>query len=231
MGDKKRKIPSEGEEGLCGQHPCVCGYEGEEELCGLHPCVCGCDCDCHILRPSDSDNEPEWAQKEASKRKDDDDDDDGSSGAAEKDKDSQPYVVTDEAVLAALRQLEKDGEIEMTGGGTLAEGGTFHPTAKLQRLVPFAEEPAQRNTAFSRVRSALSISDKSCTLCMETMPGTAHEKYVHVCAECTSSTIFDEDVLQAPDMPQSCPHHDQAVANCSCCHAGVVRMRKDVHQC
>jgi len=207
MGDKKRKIPSEGEEELCGLQPCVCG--------------CDCDCDCHIL--------PEWAQ--ASKRKDDDDDDDGSSGAAEKDKDSQPYVVTDEAVLAALRQLEKDGENEMTGGGTLAEGGTFHPTAKLQRLVPFAEEPAQRNTASSRVRSALSISDKSCTLCMETMPGTAHEKYVHVCAECTSSTIFDEDVLQAPDMPQSCPHHDQAVANCSCCHAGVVRMRKDVHQC
>jgi len=68
---------------------------------------------------------------------------------------------------------------------------------------------------------------KSCTLCGETMPGTEHENYVHVCAECTADTTFDEDVLQAPGMPPSCPSHQEPVTNCSCCHAEVVRMRNE----
>lgn len=40
-------------------------------------------------------------------------------------------IVTEEAVLAALIQLEKDGEIEMTGEAGLAEGGDFRATNKL----------------------------------------------------------------------------------------------------
>lgn len=128
-------------------------------------------------------------------------------------------IVTDEAVLAVLIQLEKDGEIEMTGEAGLAEGGDFRATDKLLK----AGSPVDAGVDEDEEDHVL---DKSCTLCMETMPGTAHEKYVHVCAKCTSGTTL-EDVLQAPDMPKSCPHHDKAVANCSCCHAGVVRMRTE----
>ena len=45
-----------------------------------------------------------------------------------------------EDVRDIMWQLEKDGEIEMTGGGTLAEGGTFRPTEKL--LTKEAEKKA-----------------------------------------------------------------------------------------
>ena len=82
-----------------------------------------------------------------------------------------------------------------------------------------------RAAGFTSLRQS-STANALCTLCGKTMPGTAHEDYVHVCTACTDTT-FDLEVLQAPDMPPSCPHHDQAVANCSCCHAEVVRMRNE----
>jgi|SaaInlStandDraft_2_1057019.scaffolds.fasta_scaffold105563_1 hypothetical protein len=52
---------------------------------------------------------------------------------ADKD-DSQPDtgdIVTKEEVLVVLAQLEKGGEIEMTGAAGLADGGEFGPTDKL----------------------------------------------------------------------------------------------------
>jgi hypothetical protein len=47
------------------------------------------------------------------------------------DNNKRKLIVTDEAVLAVLIQLEKDGEIELTGEAGLAEGGDFRATDKL----------------------------------------------------------------------------------------------------